>query len=180
MAAEIKRDEVLKIVRDALSDILEIEPDTISEGQSFADDLEADSLALIELVEALEEALSDRVDGFRIEEVLGRGGMGVVYRATELALHRSVAFKVLPDNLAEDEEFIYHKNLEYTINDLIMQVEELIRVQKNNDELKDILKSLQEVSDFKNKEFINGLIESVKEDILEISDLIYKKAKSLV
>ena len=80
----------------------------------------------------------------------------------------------------EDEEFIYHKNLEYTINDLIMQVEELIRVQKNNDELKDILKSLQEVSDFKNKEFINGLIESVKEDILEISDLIYKKAKSLV
>ena len=54
MAAEIKRDEALKIVRDALSDILEIEPDTISEGQSFADDLEADSLALIELVEALE------------------------------------------------------------------------------------------------------------------------------
>jgi acyl carrier protein len=53
MAAEIKRDEVLKIVRDALSDILE---------------LEADSLALIELVEALEEALSDRVDGFRIED----------------------------------------------------------------------------------------------------------------
>jgi hypothetical protein len=39
MAAEIKRDEVLKIVRDALSDILEIEPDTISEGPSFADDL---------------------------------------------------------------------------------------------------------------------------------------------
>ena len=68
MAADIKRDEVLKIVRDSLSDILEIEPDTISEGQSFADDLEADSLALIELVEALEEALSDRVDGFRIED----------------------------------------------------------------------------------------------------------------
>ena len=80
----------------------------------------------------------------------------------------------------DDEEFIYHKNLEYTINDLILQVEELMRVQKDNEELKDILKSLQEVSDFKNKEFINGLIESVKEDILEISDSIYKKAKSLV
>jgi acyl carrier protein len=68
MSEVISRDEVLKIVRDALSDILEIEPDTISEGQSFADDLEADSLALIELVEALEEALSDKVAGFTIED----------------------------------------------------------------------------------------------------------------
>ena len=68
MPETISRDEVLKIVRDALSDILEIEPDTIGEGQSFADDLEADSLALIELVEALEEALSDRVADFRIED----------------------------------------------------------------------------------------------------------------
>jgi acyl carrier protein len=68
MSEVISRDEVLKIVRDALSDILEIEPDTISEGQSFADDLEADSLALIELVEALEEALSDKVAGFAIED----------------------------------------------------------------------------------------------------------------
>ena len=64
----ISREEVLKIVRDILSDILEIEPDTISEGQSFADDLEADSLALIELVEALEEELGERTVGFRIED----------------------------------------------------------------------------------------------------------------
>ena len=68
MSEVISRDEVLKIVRDALSDILEIEPDTITEGQSFADDLEADSLALIELVEALEEALSEKVAGFTIED----------------------------------------------------------------------------------------------------------------
>ncbi|MFT4774937.1 MAG: acyl carrier protein [Candidatus Azotimanducaceae bacterium] len=68
MSEVISRDEVLKIVRDALSDILEIEPDTIAEGQSFADDLEADSLALIELVEALEEALSEKVSGFTIED----------------------------------------------------------------------------------------------------------------
>ena len=38
------------------------------EGQSFVDDLDADSLALIELVEALEEELSDRTTGFRIED----------------------------------------------------------------------------------------------------------------
>lgn len=62
------RDEVVELVRDRLADILEIEPDQIKEGDSFADDLDADSLALIELVEALEEELSDRTVGFRIED----------------------------------------------------------------------------------------------------------------
>jgi acyl carrier protein len=64
----IGRDEIFEIVRDRLADILEIDPNGISEGQSFADDLEADSLALIELVESLEEELSDRTVGFRIED----------------------------------------------------------------------------------------------------------------
>lgn len=62
------RGAVFQIIRDRLADILEIEPGTISEGQSFTDDLEADSLALIELVEAIEEAMSDQVEGFRIED----------------------------------------------------------------------------------------------------------------
>ena len=62
------RHEVFEIVRANLADILEIEPSTISEGQSFVDDLDADSLALIELVEALEEELSERSVGFRIED----------------------------------------------------------------------------------------------------------------
>lgn len=64
----IGRDEIFGIIRDRLADILEIEPSTISEGQSFVDDLDADSLALIELVEALEEELADRAEGFRIED----------------------------------------------------------------------------------------------------------------
>jgi acyl carrier protein len=62
------RQQVFELIRDRLADILEIEPGTISEGQSFADDLEADSLALIELVEALEEELSERSVGFRIDD----------------------------------------------------------------------------------------------------------------
>lgn len=62
------RDEVLALVRAQLADILEIEPDTISESASFADDLNADSLALIELVEGLEEELSRRAPGFRIDD----------------------------------------------------------------------------------------------------------------
>ena len=64
----IGRDEIFEIVRDRLADILEIEPSAISEGMSFSDDLDADSLALIELVEALEEELADRTVGFRIED----------------------------------------------------------------------------------------------------------------
>ena len=64
----IDRNEVFELIRDRLADILEVDPGTISEGQSFADDLEADSLALIELVEALEEELSERSVGFRIDD----------------------------------------------------------------------------------------------------------------
>ena len=62
------RDDVVTLVRDRLADILEIEPEQIKEGDSFAADLDADSLALIELVEALEEELADRTVGFRIDD----------------------------------------------------------------------------------------------------------------
>ena len=63
--APLERDEIFEIVRDRLADILEIEPSTITEGQSFVDDLDADSLALIELVEA---EIGERSVGFRIED----------------------------------------------------------------------------------------------------------------
>jgi acyl carrier protein len=65
---KMDRDEVLNLIRDRLADILEIEPDTIKEGDSFVDDLDADSLALIELVEGLEEEIGERTVGFRIED----------------------------------------------------------------------------------------------------------------
>ena len=62
------RQQVFELIRDRLADILEIEPSTITEGASFNDDLDADSLALIELVEALEEELGERSVGFRIDD----------------------------------------------------------------------------------------------------------------
>ncbi len=64
----MSRQEVFELVRDRLADILETEPSGISEGDSFNDDLGADSLALIELVEELEEELGERSVGFRIED----------------------------------------------------------------------------------------------------------------
>ena len=64
----ISRQEVFELVRDRLADILEIDAGTVNEGDSFADDLDADSLALIELVEAIEEELGERTVGFRIDD----------------------------------------------------------------------------------------------------------------
>ena len=64
----IDADEVFRIIRERLADILEIEESRITLEASFADDLAADSLALIELVEALEAELEDRTSGFRIED----------------------------------------------------------------------------------------------------------------
>jgi CheY-like chemotaxis protein len=45
------------------------------------------------------------IAGYRIEERIGRGGMGVVYRAEHLNLQRRAAIKIIAPDLAESEGF---------------------------------------------------------------------------
>jgi serine/threonine-protein kinase len=47
----------------------------------------------------------ETIAGYRLESVLGSGGMGVVYEATQLSLERTVALKVIAPHLGADPAF---------------------------------------------------------------------------
>jgi acyl carrier protein len=80
-------DDVFRMIRERLAEILEIEEDRITLDSDFATDLDADSLALIELVEALEEELGERTVGFTIDDE-DLGDLHTVRDAVDYVMHR--------------------------------------------------------------------------------------------
>jgi hypothetical protein len=64
------------------------------------------SAAPAEAVPAGQLAPGRIIAGYRIEGLLGKGGMGSVYRATQLSMNRPIAFKVLAARLAGDPAFV--------------------------------------------------------------------------
>jgi serine/threonine protein kinase len=63
-----------------------------------------DERADVELLESLVGRTVD--DKYRVDRVLGRGGMGAVYLATHVGTERPVAVKVLAPHLMDDDEFV--------------------------------------------------------------------------
>ena len=88
MSAPLTADDVLDVVRRAIVTVLEREPASVTRETRFRQDLDADSLALVEIVEIVEEELAPRArPGFHIEDE-HLDGLGTVGEAVDYALER--------------------------------------------------------------------------------------------
>ena len=79
----MERPEVLEAIREVAVEVLSVEPDAVTEEARFKEDLDADSLDLVELVMGLEE----RFDVTIPEEDLE--GVATVGQAVDLVLSKA-------------------------------------------------------------------------------------------
>lgn len=63
------RSDALTALRSAAADVLQVEPDKVVESASFAEDLDADSLDLVELVMQLEDSLDLTIEEDELADV---------------------------------------------------------------------------------------------------------------
>ncbi len=63
------RDQVMVTMREVAPEVLGVEPDAVVEEASFKDDLDADSLDLVELVMGLEERLDITIPEDELSEI---------------------------------------------------------------------------------------------------------------
>ena len=63
------RNQLLEILREATVGVLGCEPAAVTEASHFADDLDADSLALVEIIMAVEDRLDIQVPEEELKDV---------------------------------------------------------------------------------------------------------------
>ena len=81
-------EEVLAVVQSAVATVLERDPESVGRDTRFREDLAADSLALVEIVEIVEETLAPLARaGFHIDDE-DLDGLGTVGEAVDYALAR--------------------------------------------------------------------------------------------
>jgi acyl carrier protein len=81
----MERDEALGVLREVAVEILSVEPDQVTERARFKEDLDADSLDLVELVMGLEERFDISVPEEDLEDVTTVG------QAVDLVLSKASA-----------------------------------------------------------------------------------------
>jgi acyl carrier protein len=84
--SSLSPDDVLVVVRSAVATVLELDAASVTRATRFREDLDADSLALVEIVEIVEEELAPRVPaGFHIDDE-ELDGLQTVGEAVDLAV----------------------------------------------------------------------------------------------
>ena len=81
----MERTEALDAIRDVAVEVLSVEPASVTEAARFKEDLEADSLDLVELVMGLEERFDISVPEEDLENV------GTVGQAVDLVMAKVAA-----------------------------------------------------------------------------------------